>query len=80
MLTHDGAEPLMVPGRPNCQISLVPKDMPWGDLDALAWVGRHEVLHLFETVTGEIGDGLLAFAAVIVAVIESYHVKRAHRP
>ena len=59
--------------------SLVPQDMLRGDLDADAGVGGHEVLHLVEALAGEIGDRLIAFAAVMVAVVEADQVERSHR-
>ena len=49
------------------------------DLDAHTGVGRHEVLYLVEALAGEIGDGLFALAAVIIAIVESDHIQGAHR-
>lgn len=59
--------------------SLMPQDMLRGDLDAHAGVGGHEVLYLVEALAGEVGDGLIAFAAVVVAIVETHQVKRPHR-
>jgi hypothetical protein len=53
----------------------MPKDMLRGDLDTSARVGRHEVLHLFEALAGKVGDGLVALAAVVVAVIEAHEIE-----
>jgi Ni,Fe-hydrogenase III large subunit len=61
------------------EISFVLQDMLRGDLDAFAGVGRHEVLHLLETVAGKVGDRLFALTTVHVAVIESYDIEWPHR-
>ena len=61
-------------------LSLMPQDMLRGDLDADAGVGGYEVLYLIKALAGEIGDGLRAFTAVIIATVEAHHVQRAHRP
>jgi len=53
--------------------------MPWGDLDTYPWVGRHEVLYLLEALAGKVCDGLVALAAVVVAIIEAHQVERTHR-
>jgi hypothetical protein len=50
-----------------------------GDLDAHPWVGRHEVLYLLEALAGKVCDGLIALAAVVVAIIEAHQVERTHR-
>jgi hypothetical protein len=60
-------------------LSLVPKDMLRGDLDAHPWVGRHEVLYLLEALAGKVCDRLIALAAVVVAIIEAHQVERTHR-
>ena len=57
----------------------MPQDMLRGDLDAHARVRYDEVLHLIEALAGEIGDGLFALAAVIIAIVESDHIQGAHR-
>ena len=72
---HPRAREQHAPARP----SLVPQDMPWGDLDTYPWVGRHEVLYLLEALAGKVCDGLVALAAVVVAIIEAHQVERTHR-
>lgn len=50
-----------------------------GDLDADTRIRGDEVPHLIEALAGEVGDGLIAFAAVVVAIVETHQVKRPHR-
>jgi hypothetical protein len=57
----------------------MPQDMLRGDLDALARVGGHEVPDLLQALAGKIRDGLIAFTAVVVAIVEADQVERPHR-
>jgi hypothetical protein len=50
-----------------------------GDLDAFAGVGGHKDPDLVQALSREVGYGLLAFPAMQVAIVETHHVKRAHR-
>jgi hypothetical protein len=34
---------------------------------------------LIEALAGKVGDGLIALAAVVVAIIEAHQVERTHR-
>jgi len=50
-----------------------------GHLDADARVSGHELPYLFEALAGEVGDGLIALTAVVVAIVEADQVERPHR-
>ena len=58
--------------------SLVLQDVLRGDLDALARIGGDEVPHLIEALAGKVGHGLVAFAAVVVAIVEADEVESPH--